>query len=85
MPTPTPTTIVSPTRQLDGRKAFPINHGACAPEELLQNAGKVIARNFMEVNPEEMRFNIMALAKQPDNEDEEEEEGGEKGEGGGAE
>lgn len=47
--------------ELDGRKKFPINHGPTTPETLLQDACKV-ARGFMDRDPGEMRFTLVALA-----------------------
>lgn len=48
--------------ELDGRKNTPINHGACKAEELLPKACGVI-QQFMERDPGEIRFTIMALAQ----------------------
>ena len=47
--------------ELDGRKAFPINHGSSSPETMLADACKVV-KGFMERDPEEQRFTIVALA-----------------------
>lgn len=47
--------------ELDGRKRFPINHGTSSPESLLPDACRVI-REFMERDPGELRFTILALA-----------------------
>lgn len=52
----------------DGRKAFPINHGPSSADTLLEDACKVI-RQFMERDPEEVKFTIVALAKTPTEED----------------
>lgn len=46
--------------ELDGRKAFPINHGATTPSTLLVDACTVI-KQFMDRDPGEMRFTIVAL------------------------
>ena len=48
--------------ELDGRKSAPINHGACQSNELLSKACGVIQK-FMERDPGEVRFTMMALAK----------------------
>ena len=47
--------------ELDGRKAFPINHGETSPETLLADACRVI-QGFFNRDPEEVGFTIMALA-----------------------
>lgn len=47
--------------ELDGRKAFPINHGECKEEELLAKSCDVI-KKFIERDPTEIKFTIMALA-----------------------
>lgn len=47
--------------ELDGRKKRPINHGPTTPETLLEDACKVI-RGFMERDPGELRFTLVALA-----------------------
>jgi ubiquitin carboxyl-terminal hydrolase L3 len=48
--------------ELDGRKAFPISHGATSAERLLADACAVIRRDFMDRDPGEVRFTITALA-----------------------
>ena len=48
--------------ELDGRKSFPINHGPSSSDTLLEDACKVV-RKFMERDPDEVRFTIVALAK----------------------
>lgn len=48
--------------ELDGRKPFPINHGATSPDTLLQDAAKV-CQEFMKLDPKELRFTVMALSK----------------------
>jgi ubiquitin carboxyl-terminal hydrolase L3 len=48
--------------ELDGRKASPINHGACAADELLERAAAVVQSEFMAADPEELRFTLVALA-----------------------
>mmetsp|Transcript_19119 Transcript_19119/g.27351 ORF Transcript_19119/g.27351 Transcript_19119/m.27351 type:complete len:229 (-) Transcript_19119:1385-2071(-) len=47
--------------ELDGRKSFPINHGPSSPDTLLQDACNII-RKFMDRDPGELRFTIVALA-----------------------
>ncbi|CAH0724734.1 unnamed protein product, partial [Brenthis ino] len=47
--------------ELDGRKAFPINHGPTTPDSLLEDAAK-ICKEFMGRDPDEVRFTVVALA-----------------------
>lgn len=47
--------------ELDGRENCPINHGKCKSSELLSKSCEVIQK-FMERDPGELRFTIMALA-----------------------
>jgi ubiquitin carboxyl-terminal hydrolase L3 len=47
--------------ELDGRKKYPINHGPCNADEVLEKACAVV-RSFMERDPEELRFTMLALA-----------------------
>ncbi|XP_026732250.1 ubiquitin carboxyl-terminal hydrolase [Trichoplusia ni] len=47
--------------ELDGRKAFPINHGPTTPDTLLEDAAKV-CKEFMARDPNEVRFTVIALA-----------------------
>lgn len=47
--------------ELDGGKSAPINHGKCRSNELLSKACNTI-QQFMDRDPTEMRFTIMALA-----------------------
>ncbi|KAM3967677.1 ubiquitin carboxyl-terminal hydrolase [Aphomia sociella] len=47
--------------ELDGSKAFPINHGPTSPDSLLEDAAKV-CKEFMARDPSEVRFTVMALA-----------------------
>jgi len=50
--------------ELDGGKAFPINHGSTGGD-LLKASTRAIKTKFMDVDPENIHFNIMALvAKQ---------------------
>eukprot|EP01120_Amphizonella_sp_Union-15-10_P008871 TRINITY_DN3279_c0_g1_i1.p1 TRINITY_DN3279_c0_g1~~TRINITY_DN3279_c0_g1_i1.p1 ORF type:complete len:289 (+),score=65.90 TRINITY_DN3279_c0_g1_i1:60-926(+) len=48
--------------ELDGTKQFPINHGATTKEKMLQDSAKVIQQNFVNKNPGEMFFSLIALA-----------------------
>ncbi|CAK9026923.1 unnamed protein product [Durusdinium trenchii] len=48
--------------ELDGNKAFPINHGPTAGD-LLAAAAQVIKAKFMDQDPESVHFNMMALVK----------------------
>ncbi|XP_061394817.1 ubiquitin carboxyl-terminal hydrolase [Musca vetustissima] len=47
--------------ELDGRKSFPVKHGATTPETFVQDAARV-CKEFMARDPEELRFTVMALA-----------------------
>ncbi|CAH0695104.1 unnamed protein product [Spodoptera exigua] len=47
--------------ELDGRKAFPINHGPTTPDSLLEDSAK-ICKAFMARDPNEVRFTVIALA-----------------------
>lgn len=48
--------------ELDGGKAFPINHGPSSGD-LLSAAAEAIKKNFCEKDPENIHFNMMALVK----------------------
>lgn len=48
--------------ELDGRKAFPVNHGATSADSFLADACAAVKREFMEKDPAEMRFTLLALA-----------------------
>ncbi len=48
--------------ELDGTKDAPVSHGEVKPENLLSKSCEVI-KQFMERDPEEIRFTLMALAK----------------------
>lgn len=54
---------------LDGRKPYPINHGASSKDTLLEDACRVV-KEFMARDPEEVRFTIVALAATPSETDE---------------
>jgi ubiquitin carboxyl-terminal hydrolase L3 len=66
--------------EFDGRKNFPINHGATTTESLLEDSCRVI-KQFMDRQPGELRFTMVALCKAPpaepveDDEEDEDEEG----------
>jgi len=47
--------------ELDGRKQRPINHGATSPETFLQDSAAAV-KGFMEREPEDKRFAVLALA-----------------------
>jgi len=47
--------------ELDGRRAAPVNHGPCKGNEVLAKSCQVIQR-FMDRDPGELRFTIMAMA-----------------------
>lgn len=46
--------------ELDGRRAFPVNHGSTTSDTLLDDAAKV-CREFMARDPNELRFTVVAL------------------------
>lgn len=48
--------------ELDGRKEGPIRHGDTTPETFLKDACAKVVQGFMERDPGEMRFTILALA-----------------------
>ncbi|XP_051882294.1 ubiquitin carboxyl-terminal hydrolase isozyme L3 [Pristis pectinata] len=48
--------------ELDGRKPFPINHGDTTADSLLEDAIEV-CKKFMQRDPDELRFTVMALYK----------------------
>lgn len=71
--------------ELDGRKRFPINHGATTADTLLEDASRAI-QGFMNRQPGELRFTMVALCKAPpaepiEEDGDEEEEDEEEGEG----
>uniref|UniRef100_A0A1A9UT34 Ubiquitin carboxyl-terminal hydrolase n=1 Tax=Glossina austeni TaxID=7395 RepID=A0A1A9UT34_GLOAU len=47
--------------ELDGRKMFPIEHGATNDETFLQDAARV-CKEFMARDPKELRFTVLALS-----------------------
>ena len=48
--------------ELDGGKAFPINHGPIG-DDFIQTASKIIQSKFMQVDPDSYHWNIMALCE----------------------
>ncbi|ESN91597.1 hypothetical protein HELRODRAFT_185187 [Helobdella robusta] len=48
--------------ELDGRKGAPIDHGPSSEETLLEDSIKVV-KKFMERNPSDINFTVVALAK----------------------
>ncbi|XP_068626769.1 ubiquitin carboxyl-terminal hydrolase isozyme L3 [Battus philenor] len=48
--------------ELDGRKAFPINHGPTSPDSLLEDAA-AICKQFIARDPNEVRFTVVALTE----------------------
>jgi len=46
--------------ELDGNKAYPINHGP-VKGEFVNSVGKVVQREYMQVDPDCLNFNMMAL------------------------
>lgn len=51
--------------ELDGRKSFPVKHGPTTEADLLSDAAKV-CKEFMARDPEEVRFNVIALTPKQD-------------------
>ena len=51
--------------ELDGRKAAPVLHGSTTPQTLLRDAIQVV-QTFMQRDPTEVRFTILALAPKVD-------------------
>ncbi|XP_073977287.1 ubiquitin carboxyl-terminal hydrolase [Rhodnius prolixus] len=51
--------------ELDGRKAFPINHGSTTPETFVEDAGKVMME-IMKNDPDNIAFTVCALAAKTD-------------------
>lgn len=49
--------------ELDGRKAFPINHGKSTSGEFLSTVAGVVQKEFMAKDPTNLNFNICALSK----------------------
>ncbi|ETO31975.1 hypothetical protein RFI_05141, partial [Reticulomyxa filosa] len=49
--------------ELDGRKAFPINHGETCQETLLVDIVRIIKEKFMALEPNNVNFNLMTLSE----------------------
>ena len=47
--------------ELDGRRAGPVDWGTCTEDELLEKAAGIIKTEYIEKDPEEMRFAMTAL------------------------
>lgn len=47
--------------ELDGSKAFPVNHGPTTPDSILEDAAK-LCKEFMARDPDEVRFTVVAFA-----------------------
>lgn len=50
--------------ELDGRKAYPINHGPTTADTFLTDAAKVIKTDFFALDPSGDGFSLMALVKE---------------------
>ncbi|CAJ0926271.1 unnamed protein product [Ranitomeya imitator] len=48
--------------ELDGRKPFPVNHGKTSEDTLLEDAIEVCGK-FMQRDPDELRFTVVAFSK----------------------
>lgn len=60
--------------ELDGRKDFPINHGKTSKETLLIDTCNVIRQVFLERDPGEIRFTVLALARSENENDDDQDE-----------
>ncbi|CAH1776593.1 unnamed protein product [Owenia fusiformis] len=49
--------------EMDGRKSAPVNHGPTTKDSLLEDTCTVV-KGFMERDPDEVNFTLVALAKQ---------------------
>ncbi|MES1907719.1 MAG: hypothetical protein MHM6MM_000781 [Cercozoa sp. M6MM] len=47
--------------ECDGRKSGPIDHGTTSPDTLLVDSVELIKRNFMQVDPDNVNFSMVAL------------------------
>ena len=54
--------------ELDGRKNSPINHGISTPDTFITDAC-VAVKKFMDRDPDEVRFTVVALARTPEIDD----------------
>merc|ERR1712130_519022 len=48
--------------EMDGRKKFPVSHGKTGGGSFLKDVAKVVKEKFMALDPDNVNFNIMALA-----------------------
>ncbi|KAL8599842.1 hypothetical protein ACOMHN_038415 [Nucella lapillus] len=48
--------------EMDGRNTAPVCHGKTSPDTLLEDAARVV-KTFIQRDPEEINFNLMALTK----------------------
>lgn len=48
--------------ELDGRKEYPVNHGACTSDSFLTEGARV-AKSFMARDPDNINFTVMALCR----------------------
>lgn len=51
--------------ELDGRKSFPVKHGATTPENLGYDAAEV-CKKFMAIDPHNLGFSVLALTPNQD-------------------
>ena len=49
--------------ELDGRKKFPINHGASTEKTFLKDSVSVVKEKFMRLDQDNLNFNLMALTR----------------------
>merc|ERR1711974_74385 len=49
--------------ELDGRKAFPINHGKFLEGGFMTTVAKIVKEKFMDLDPQNVNFNLCALVK----------------------
>lgn len=48
--------------EMDGRKKFPVSHGKTGGASFLTDVAKVVKEQFMALEPNNVNFNLMALA-----------------------
>lgn len=49
--------------ELDGTKWAPVSHGLSSPQTFVADVAKVVRTNFMQVQPDSIEFNLVALTK----------------------
>ncbi|KAG6521750.1 hypothetical protein ZIOFF_018876 [Zingiber officinale] len=54
--------LIGELYELDGVKSKPVSHGPSSPDNLLQDAAKVI-KAMINMTPDSLNFNVMALSK----------------------